>query len=195
MDFYKFIDQFGLIFIIYYILGIIVGVYHDHRLTFTTSPFLIFIPYITLFINALFIPIGPSPHKPVFQPPDWVFGVAWTIISLSFGLCAYTYLSRYIDYKYLRSTTIQFYRLLFFINMWPLVNSNGWYEAGFYLLLITSFLSIKFTLNLLINSHPTANHNYIFLMLPLMYWLILATSLNGVIWDYVASKYFFNHLL
>lgn len=188
MDIYTFIDQFTLILLIYYILGIIVGVYYEHSLTFSTSPFLIFIPYLTLFINALLVPISPSPHKPVFQPPDWVFGVAWTIISLSFGLCTYIYLSRFIDYKHIRSTTIQFYQLLFFINMWTCLNFKGLYEAGFYLLLITSFLSIKFTLNLLINSNPTANHNYIFLMLPLMYWLILATSLNGVIWDFVASN-------
>lgn len=189
MELYLFLHYSFLLVSFLYSSEKMLNVYYNKILLLRTSKLIIFIPYLFIFLNAIFIPIKASPHKPIFQPPNWVFGFAWTIISLSFGLCTYIYLSRFItNYNNNKRIIIYFYQLVFLINLWPFLNFNNLYEIAFWLLLFTTYYSISFTILLILNSIQTANHKYIFLMFPLIFWLILATALNGVIWDYVDTN-------
>jgi tryptophan-rich sensory protein len=145
--------------------------------------FLSILPFVSIFIIGYYYP--PSNQillqKPIFQPPSWVFSIIWTYITISFG-----YIS--VDALYTlpnKKIIFLFYSIIFILlNLWLIVNSNKRVKEGFYILLATSYISILYLMYL--SSKLYKNTIYL-IILP--FWLIVATCLNGVIYNNISQKY------
>ena len=55
------------------------------------AKYLIYLPFLTIFLIGIVIPVGDLPYKPVFQPPNQVFGLVWTYVTISFGYISYSF--------------------------------------------------------------------------------------------------------
>ena len=66
------------------------------------------------------------------------------------------------------------------LNVWLILNNERKYKSSFWLLILSCFTSIMYLMYLNYNSK---NKNILFL-LPLPLWLVLASTLNAVIYDY-----------
>ena len=134
----------------------------------------IFLPIISVFLTGMFFPVNNKGYKPVFQPPNWVFPVIWTYITLGFGYFS----NQLLLIEQVRTNLYLYLTILINLNVWLVIYSKKWYATSFYILIITSYLSIIY-LRIL------AKHNikYSSLLLVMPFWLILASCLNGVIYD------------
>jgi tryptophan-rich sensory protein len=148
---------------------------------------LIFFPIFSIFFTGIFFPVKGIPYKPVFQPPNQFFGIAWTYITLSFGYISYKYYTIYIVRSERKNLLTHYLFILFLLNFWLVLNSFQYYKLAFWELLISSYVSILYLLFLVNNSKTKEVTKYTYFLLPLSFWLILASCLNGVIYDHVSS--------
>ena len=127
-------------------------------------------------------PSGRQEYRPVFQPPSWVFGVVWTIVSLALGGVTAVALERLPGRA---PCVLAFYAsLLAGLLAWLPLNHYEHYRATFYLLVALAFLSVLYVVYLSCYRVPEG-----LALLPLAFWLIFASCLNGVIYDH----HFNNH--
>ena len=132
------------------------------------------LPILTIFIVGRLFPIPSDIYKPIFQPPNWVFPIIWTYITLTFGI-----LSAYAFKKTKNVSILVFYFILLgLLNSWLVINHYKLYKQGFIVLILTTYTSILY-LYFLINKKI----KFTLLLLPFPFWLILASCLNGVIYD------------
>lgn len=149
------------------------------KLTFVTI-FISLLPLVSIFLLGHFFPAGNQVYTPFFQPPGWVFGVVWTIVSLVFGTVSAIALNRLSNRTYI---------YLFYIGIltgllaWLPLNSYKYYSASFYLLVVLSYISVGYIVYL---SYQRVMECVV--MLPLPFWLIFASCLNGVIYDNVLQN-------
>jgi translocator protein len=117
-------------------------------------------------------------NKPSFNPPNWVFGPAWTILYLfmgiAFALIWNVGIEKETVKKALRIFLIQFvlnliWSVLFFTLQNPMIAF-----IDIVILLIAIGITIKHFLPL----HKTAAY----LLFPYLLWVSFATLLNGSIW-------------
>ena len=144
------------------------------------SKFIIVFPIIAITLGGYLFPISKNKEKPVFQPPDWFFGYIWTYISFALG---------YITYKFINSNSIQaknkiktlklYFGILFCLVYWLYLNYKKLEKESFYLLVITCFISIIFLVFLAKISKKELKY-LVWFLLPLPYWLVLASCLNAV---------------
>ena len=88
-----------------------------------------FLPIISIFVVGQFFPADNQPYRPVFQPPNWVFPVIWTYITLSFGFTSVNTLDKVSNPTIL----IAFYLIiLFMLNFWLYLNSENMFRTAFY---------------------------------------------------------------
>ena len=140
------------------------------------SLLLTFLPIVSINTMGFFFnPGGGTQYKPIFQPPNWLFGLIWTYITLSFGIVS---AKAYKTIKSKHTLLILYFILLLLLNLWLVLNDKKLYKQSFWLLVITSWVSIIYLMYLANN-----NVKYIWWLLPLPFWLILASCLNGVIYD------------
>ena len=133
------------------------------------------LPIISIFVTGQFYPADNQPYRPVFQPPNWVFPVIWSYITLSFGLTNVIALDK-VNNPFILVT---FYLvILFMLNFWLYLNSENLFKTGFYWLLITAYISVLY-LCFLVNQ----KFNLWYFNIPLSFWLIIASCLNAVIYD------------
>jgi tryptophan-rich sensory protein len=112
--------------------------------------------------------------RPTFQPPDWVFPIAWTYITIAFGY----FTNRLLLFGSHRAFTLVLYALLLGgLNAWLVVYDKRYYKTAFYLLIALTYLSIVYALTLVHNNILNA-----WLFLPMPFWLVLASCMNGVIY-------------
>jgi len=131
-------------------------------------------------LGALMTDLGPwyvGLRKPSWQPPDWLFGPAWTLI---FGLCA---LSGYLAWRNApnrggRDGVIALFALNGFLNVfWSALffrlKRPDWAlpEAGLL------WLSILLMIVALFRYSKTASA----LLLPYLAWVLFAAVLNGAV--------------
>ena len=115
-------------------------------------------------------------HKPIFNPPEWVFGPVWTMLYLTIGL------SLYFLYNGMGR---------FGLKIWGLVATHHalnfmWTPAFFYLksplfalVIIIALLFIIAGL-MLVQSRYSPRAFYLFI--PYSIWVCFATVLNISIW-------------
>lgn len=145
-----------------------------HKLGFASMSLL---PLVSIFVLGALFPPSDTEYTPTFQPPGWVFGVVWTYVSLAFGLVSAFAASRHSEHIY---TTIAFYVIVLSgLLAWLPVNHAKEYAAGFGLLLYTAFLAIGYLGYL---GALRVGWSLVAL-LPLPFWLVIAASLNAVIYD------------
>lgn len=133
------------------------------------------LPIVSIFILGKFYPANKQPYYPIFQPPNIVFPIIWTYITLTFGILTSYSLNKVKNKSILLGL---YFIILIFLNIWLVINSYENFKEGFYLLIITSYISILYMMYL---SYEKIKG--VLFLLPLPFWLILASCLNGVIYD------------
>jgi len=112
--------------------------------------------------------------KAPWTPPGWVFGAAWTTIMIC--------LSFFMAYAW-NSVNSHKILIMLFVIQWIL--NVGWSPVFFHFHLLTFGLITISALTLLIAFmtifyFPQTKY-LVFLLMPYLVWLIIATSLNGYI--------------
>ncbi|AUC81579.1 TspO/MBR family protein [Lacinutrix sp. Bg11-31] len=117
-----------------------------------------------------------SLNQAPWTPPGWVFGVAWTLIMISFSV--------YLSYLFLKADSNKL-RLAFaiqvFLNViWNYIFFNQ-HLVSLGLVIISALTVVVFTF-FFSNLKTMKSKSY--LLLPYMIWLLIATSLNAYILFY-----------
>lgn len=105
-----------------------------------------------------------------WTPPGWVFGVAWTLIMISYAF-------------YMGATKPEKHLLAVYALQWIL--NVGWNPLFFFLhlvypaLIVISLLTLVVWYSLFRFRKPLGNWS--FLLIPYAIWLVVATSLNAYI--------------
>ena len=171
---------------------------------------IVLLPIVSIFLTGIKYPVKQEITKPVFQPPDWVFSVVWTYITLALGFITNMF------YKKVKAQTIStgnwpglltnmviiktfvferiiimsfYFIILVLLNSWLVLNYNDSYEASFYILVSSCFISIMYVCYLCYMSYGINNRYLVFFLLPLPFWLCVASCLNGVIYQAASLKY------
>lgn len=131
-----------------------------------------FLPIVSISIFGKLFPIKQSYH-PIFQPPNWVFPIIWSYNTLSLGLITSQILKNN-DNPFIY---ILYFSIVFCLNYWLYLNSKSKIKKSFYLLVVTTYLSILYCTFL------TSYSRLSYILLPIPFWLTLASCLNGVIYD------------
>jgi len=130
-------------------------------------------------LGGLFTDIGTwyaSLNKPVFNPPEWVFGPVWSILYLMIGLSFYFLYHGMGRFGWRMWSLVAMHHLLNFI----------WTPAFFSLksplaaLLVIIALLIVIACLLLVQSRYSRRALYLFI--PYSIWVCFATVLNASIW-------------
>jgi tryptophan-rich sensory protein len=115
-----------------------------------------------------------SLEKAPWEPPGWMFGVAWTLIMVFFSV----YMARLFQTSKNKKQII----LLFFAQ-WVL--NVSWNPIFFYyqnpLLSLIVIIALTLLIGTFICSYMGSTKYYTLLVLPYFFWLIIATSLNNFI--------------
>ena len=147
------------------------------------SKFIVFLPFFAISICGYFFPVSKNKSKPVFQPPDWFFGIIWTYITLSLGIVTNKFINcTKIKINDKKNILKQYLLLLYLLCYWLYLNYHKLEGVSFYLLVITCYLSIVYLIYL---SEVSSNRlkKIVWYLLPLPFWLVLACCLNGVIYN------------
>jgi len=128
-------------------------------------------------LGALTTDLGPwyfRLHKPAWEPPDWLFGPAWTLIFALAALAGVIYWTRWTN-RNDRLRMVAAFALNAFLNtFWSLLffrfERPDWalYEVG------SLWLSIALLIVLLARGSRTAS----WLLLPYLGWVSFAALLN-----------------
>lgn len=143
--------------------------------------FFLIINFTTLGVGGYLMGEGPSSewyqsiNKAPWTPPGWMFGFAWTTIMICFSI--------FMSYSYQLFENKTSLLALFIIQ---LILNVSWNPVFFYLhnselgLIIIGLLTLSiaafFSLTI-----PVIKQKAL-LILPYLFWLIIATSLNGYIY-------------
>ena len=144
------------------------------------------LPIVSIFLTGMYFPVGKPLIRPVFQPPNWVFGTVWTYIALTLGYVTYNILNEKTKYNVRKNILILYFTILLMLNGWLVLNYYNLYSESFWLLVISCFISIIYVVYL--KSLNNNSSNLVWLLLPLPFWLVLASCLNGVTYDYSTRK-------
>ncbi|MDG1741918.1 MAG: tryptophan-rich sensory protein [Crocinitomicaceae bacterium] len=138
------------------------------------------INFAALLVGSLFTKDGVSSEwyqsleKAPWDPPGWMFGVAWTLIMVLFSV----YMAKLFQTSKNKKQII-----LLFIAQWVL--NVIWNPIFFYyqspLLSLIVIIALTLLIGSFICSYLGSTKYYTLLVLPYFLWLIVATSLNNFI--------------
>ncbi len=147
------------------------------------SNFIKFFPIIAITLAGILFPVSKNKVKPVFQPPDWVFGLIWPIITLTLGFITNLYLeSSKIKINRKNNILKIYFLIIICLVSWLYLNYNHLVKQSFYLLVFTAYISIVFLIYL-VSSNDNRIKKYVWFLLPMPFWLVLASCLNAVIYN------------
>jgi tryptophan-rich sensory protein len=117
-------------------------------------------------------------HKPVFNPPSWVFGPVWTTLYIMMGIPAYLVWRKGLDSKVVRIALVCFIVQLFLNAIWtPLFFGLHSPLAGLIdIILLLSAIDLTVILFLRISKAAAL------LLVPYVMWVLFATILNASIY-------------
>jgi len=147
-------------------------------------PFLIFlfITFLAAFIGSFFTAKSiPNWYqflnKPVFAPPNWLFGPAWTLLYLLMTIAAFLVWQKRKEVKTKRALTLYFVQLT--LNaLWSVI-FFGFQNLGLaFLEIVILWLFILSTFFNFYKIRKTAG----FLFLPYLCWVTFAAILNLSVW-------------
>lgn len=112
--------------------------------------------------------------KPVFTPPNWLFGPAWTILFALMGIAMYLiYLKR--SKKHPIKTQILFFSAQFLYNiLWSIVFFGLRSPIGGFMVIVILWILILFTIQKFMEIEKTAG----LLLVPYILWVTFAACLN-----------------
>ena len=137
------------------------------------------LPIISISVFGYVFPAGQQNYRPVFQPPNWVFPIVWTYVSLALGLITAIALET-VSGPYV---PLFYSSILIGLLAWLPINYYKYYQTAFIVLILLSFLSISYITYL---SYQRVME--CIALLPLPFWLVIASCLNGVIYDYFSAQ-------
>ena len=117
--------------------------------------------------------------KPKFNPPNWLFGPAWTLLYISIGFSGYIFWSEKQEFNYADTAAWFFYFFQLFLNfIWTPI-FFAWNK-----LLLAGIVSISMVISVLINIILFCQKNVLSgcLLIPYICWISFATYLNFGIW-------------
>lgn len=117
-------------------------------------------------------------RKPIFSPPDWIFGVVWPILFVMMGYAAYQVWVTPTTPE--RRTALALYGLQLLLNFsWSIIFFRFNQRALALAVVVLMAVLVGVTALLFGRIHRTAG----WLMLPYLFWLCFAAYLNaGVVW-------------
>ncbi|MFH1405442.1 MAG: TspO/MBR family protein, partial [Patescibacteria group bacterium] len=118
-------------------------------------------------------------QKPVFNPPNWVFGPVWTILYIMIGIALYLVWQKWKKDKFSRIVFVMFLIHLFVNAMWSVV-FFGLHDIGkAFLVIIVLWLMIIALMFLFEKIDRKAT----LLFVPYLLWVTFAAFLNFSIWE------------
>jgi tryptophan-rich sensory protein len=117
-------------------------------------------------------------EKPVFTPPAWIFGPAWTILYIMMGVAVFYIWRKGIDNSPVKWALAWFVLQLILNAMWsPLFFGLNWIGIAFFEIMALWVAVLVTTLSFQRVSKIAA-----LLFYPYLVWLTFAVVLNGSIW-------------
>ena len=114
--------------------------------------------------------------RPEFYPPNWLFGVVWSILYAHIGFAAYlAYGGKCGDTLMTSSKSLKYFIMHIVLNfLWPIL----FFALGMPLLALINILLLIFVVGLWLKHLYTENSLASLVALPYFTWLIFATLLN-----------------
>lgn len=140
--------------------------------------FSILLPQLTGTIGALFtFPSIASWYmyleKPVFTPPDWVFGPVWSLLYVFMGISLFLVARKKMDKRNIKAIQIFFLQLLLNL-LWSIVFFASHSIGGGLIVIVAMWFLIVLT----ILKFAKISHLASYLLLPYLAWVTFATFLN-----------------
>ena len=112
-------------------------------------------------------------EKPIFSPPNWVFGPVWNILYLLMGISLFLVLTAKKSRD--RSLGIKlFYAQLILNALWSIVFFGMENPLGAFLIILVLWSSIFATIKIFLRVNRAAGN----FLLPYIIWVTIATFLN-----------------
>ncbi len=118
-------------------------------------------------------------EKPVFNPPNWVFGPVWTILYILMGVAAFLIWRRGLEKKEVRFALLIFLFQLALNLFWSFI-FFGLQNPG---IALTEIISLWFAILATILSFYQINKVAAYLLIPYILWVTFAAFLNYSIWN------------
>lgn len=135
---------------------------------------LILAPIVSISILGKFFPANNQPYKPIFQPPNWIFPIIWTYITVSLGIIT-NHVQNLVEHK--APIYIIYSIQLILLNTWLIINYYKKYKLAFWILVLSAYTAVTYCI------YISNISNTVYYLIPMPFWLILASCLNGVIYD------------
>jgi len=116
-------------------------------------------------------------NKPVFNPPNWVFGPVWTVLYLAMAVAAWRVWRRAESIGRIRALAV--FGIQLGLNLLWSVLFFGFQQIGLTLVDIVLLLT-AITLNARLFWHIDRVAGWFFV--PYIVWVVYATALNGSLW-------------
>jgi tryptophan-rich sensory protein len=113
-------------------------------------------------------------EKPSFNPPNWIFGPAWTILYLLMGISIYLVWQRVKENKNNKKVMFIFWIHLFLNTIWSII-FFGFQNVG---LAFINIVVIWFFIVLLMILFWKIDRRATYLLIPYLLWVSFASILN-----------------
>ena len=117
-------------------------------------------------------------NKPSFTPPNWVFGVVWTVLYLMMGIAAGIVWSRGFYHKCVKTALYHFGFQLILNAAWSIFFFGLQNPLLALLDIVALFILLLFT----IRWFKVVNNTAAYLLIPYTIWVAYATVLTFSIW-------------
>ncbi len=118
-------------------------------------------------------------NKPIFNPPNWIFGPVWTILYILMGIAAGLVWSKGWHHSWVKTALYHFGFQLIFNALWSVV-FFGFRQPFWAMLVILILLAL---ILLTMKSFHVASKTAAYLLIPYFLWVGFATLLNYKIWE------------
>lgn len=116
--------------------------------------------------------------KPVFRPPNWMFGPVWIVLYLIMGISLYLVWKRGFGTPEAKYPMLFFFTQLIFNTLWPIIFFGARSIGGGLIIIFILWILIFLT----ILSFQRVNKTAAYLLIPYIIWVSYASVLNFSIW-------------
>ncbi len=117
-------------------------------------------------------------NKPVFTPPNWLFGPAWTTLYILMALAFWRVLASDADKSLLRPAVFWFLVQITLNALWSVAFFGLRSPAGGLVVIALMIIAILLTLACFWRVDPPAG----LLLVPYLAWVVFASALNAAVW-------------